>query len=194
MDIAAYILLGALLAFTGIYLWNRKLSFFAQTPDDYAGLGPDVDIREHLNGEMVCEGVIYGPTGRVSARFSADFNASWDGDQGRIQEVFRYDSGTTQNREWRLALAADGSIEAQADDVVGKGKGVQKGPSVLLTYDLRLPKASGGHVLSATDWMYLIEDGVIINRSQFRKFGFKVAELVATIRPVVVQVERLDAA
>jgi hypothetical protein len=37
-------------------------------------------------------------------------------------------------------------------------------------------------VLDATDWMYLVDNGTIMNRSQFRKFGFTVAELVATMR------------
>jgi hypothetical protein len=31
--------------------------------------------------------------------------------------------------------------------------------------------------------MYLAPNGNIVNRSQFRKFGIKVAELVATMRP-----------
>jgi hypothetical protein len=31
--------------------------------------------------------------------------------------------------------------------------------------------------------MYLTPNGTIVNRSQFRKFGIKVAELVATMRP-----------
>jgi hypothetical protein len=31
--------------------------------------------------------------------------------------------------------------------------------------------------------MYLMSNGSIMNRSQFRKFGIKVAELVATMRP-----------
>jgi len=31
-------------------------------------------------------------------------------------------------------------------------------------------------------WMYVVENGSIMNRSQFRKFGIKVAELVATMR------------
>ncbi|TVR45575.1 MAG: DUF3833 family protein, partial [Rhodobacteraceae bacterium] len=35
-----------------------------------------------------------------------------------------------------------------------------------------------------TDWMYLVDDKTIVNRSQFRKFGIKVAELVATMRRV----------
>ncbi|MCP4825901.1 MAG: DUF3833 domain-containing protein, partial [Shimia sp.] len=46
-----------------------------------------------------------------------------------------------------------------------------------------LTEEAGGHVLDVTDWMYHTGDGVIINRSQMRKFGIKVAELVATMRP-----------
>ena len=64
----------------------------------------------------------------------------------------------------------------------------------MLNYRIRLPESSGGHVLDAVDWMYLMENGTIINRSQFRKFGIKVAELVATIRPVEATDERQEAA
>lgn len=39
-------------------------------------------------------------------------------------------------------------------------------------------------MVAVTDWMYLADNETIVNRSQFRKFGFKVAELVATMRPV----------
>ncbi len=52
-----------------------------------------------------------------------------------------------------------------------------------MNYRIKLPEDSGGHVLDTTDWMYLTGNGTIINRSQFRKFGIKVAELVATMRP-----------
>ena len=78
----------------------------------------------------------------------------------------------------------DGRIEARADDVPGLGRGMVSGPTLGLRYRLRLPESSGGHVLDAVDWMYLTPDGTIMNRSQFRKFGITVAELVATMRPV----------
>lgn len=53
-----------------------------------------------------------------------------------------------------------------------------------MLYRLKLPEDAGGHVLKTVDWMYLAPDGTIINRSQFRKFGIKVAELVATMRRI----------
>ena len=180
----------------GIAMWARNtfLGFPAQAPTDYDGAGPSMDIREVLNGPLACEGVIFGPTGRVSSRFVAEFNAEWDGDAGRMTEHFRYDSGETQDREWRLTVEPNGSIRAEADDLVGVGRGKQAGHGVCLKYSIRLPESSGGHVLDAIDWMYLVENGTIINRSQFRKFGIKVAELVATIRPIEASEAQKEAA
>lgn len=171
---------------TGAAAWakTRYYDFAGQRPEEYAASNTKFDIRTHLNGPILCEGVIFGPTGRVTSRFVADFYATWDGDKGRMTEKFRYSSGETQEREWHLTLLPDGRIRADADDLVGSGSGRQSGTGVQLNYTIRLPEASGGHVLDAIDWMYLVDNGTIINRSQFRKYGIKVAELVATMRPV----------
>jgi hypothetical protein len=155
----------------------------AQRPEDYTA-GPDFDIRERLNGPILCEGVIFGPLGRVSSRFVAEFDAVWQGNVCVIKERFEYDSGAVQDRQWTFRLGNDGSFGAEAPDLVGPGKGQQKGSAVQLKYRIRMTEDAGGHVLDVTDWMYLTANGSILNRSQFRKFGIKVAELVATMRPM----------
>ncbi|HMS96339.1 MAG TPA: DUF3833 family protein [Tabrizicola sp.] len=186
-------LIGALIVFALIALRSRLASFQAQQPSDYAS-GPTFDLTRHLNGPMTCEGVIFGPTGRVTSRFVADMTGTWDGTTGTLAEVFRYDSGTVQNRAWKLALGEGGRIIATAADVVGKGTGRVAGSGALLRYRIRLAPEAGGNVLDVTDWMYLLDNGTIMNRSQFRKFGIKVAELVATMRPVEIQARQLVAA
>jgi hypothetical protein len=182
MDILLALAAGALATLAAVVFVSRRFGFAGQRPSDYAGKGPVFDIREHLSGPLLCEGVIYGPTGRVASRFVADMEAEWQGNVGVMKERFHYDSGARQDREWRLTLGNDGSIRAEAPDVVGVGQGMQAGPAVQLTYRIRLPEDAGGHVLDTTDWMYLVGNGTIINRSQFRKYGVKVAELVATMR------------
>jgi hypothetical protein len=179
-----YSLLGAVAIIALLALRSRFASFRAQAPADYAGLGPQFDLRQHLSGPIQCEGMIFGPTGRVASRFVAEMEGKWDGDTGTLSEVFRYDSGTVQRRAWTLALGKAGNIVATAEDVVGKGEGRVEGPAVVLRYRIRLTPEAGGHVLDVTDWMYVMENGTIMNRSQFRKFGIKVAELVATMRPM----------
>lgn len=172
--------IAVMIALTALY--QRYASFSAQTASDYTDEGPRLDLRRHLNGPIRCEGVIYGPLGRVTSRFSGDFDARWDGNRGVMKEHFRYHSGNTQDREWRLELGNDGTIRADADDLVGQGAGQQSGPTVQLRYKIRLPEEAGGHVLSVSDWMYVTPGGTIVNRSQFRKWGIKVAELVATMQ------------
>jgi len=184
MDTVLLVTLGILIAMGVGYLRRAFLSFLAQKPEDYAEGGPQFDLRTHLNGPILCEGVIYGPTGRVTSRFIGEFQVEWTGNLGVMKEHFRYEDGTTQNREWHLTLGNDGQIEARAPDVVGIGTGAQKGSAVQLKYRIRLPDQSGGHVLDTVDWMYLAPNGTIVNRSQFRKFGIQVAELVATMRSV----------
>ena len=177
------LIFGFILALVLMALRTRYADFLSQQPEQFRGKGPALDLRRHLAGPILCEGVIYGPLGRVTSRFVADMRGEWRGNTGTLSEEFRYDSGRTQSRRWTLSIGNDGIIRAEAADVVGTGRGVQEGPAVRLDYRIRLPAEAGGHVLDVTDWMYLMDNGTIMNRSQFRKFGFKVAELVATMRP-----------
>lgn len=159
-------------------------SFRSQTPADYAGTGPAFSLTEHLNGEIMSEGLIYGPNGRVTNSFTARMEGSWDGNTGRLTEAFTYSNGQTQNREWHLTLGPDNTFTGTADDIVGEARGVVSGATVKMEYRIILPETSGGHVLDVTDWLYMTESGVILNRSELRKFGIKAAELVATMRPL----------
>lgn len=167
-----------------LWAWPRFLGFRSQRPRDFAGKGPAFDPALHLNGPILCEGVIYGPLGRVNSRFVAKMEGVWDGNRGTLRESFRYDDGSEQQRAWRLVLQPDGHLQAEADDLAEVGAGQISGPTVQMLYRLRLPASAGGHVVSVVDWMVLMENGSILNRSRFYKFGIPVAELVATLRRV----------
>ncbi len=182
MDIFVYISVFAVIVLGLVAIRLRFLSFAGQRPGEYEGLGPTFELARHLNGRLTCDGVIYGPTGRVTARFRATMHGEWDGDRGTLHENFVYDSGTRQSRAWQLHLDDARNFTADADDIVGRGAGQVCGPSVRLAYRIILPPEAGSHKLDVVDWMYLCESGTIINRSQFRRFGVMVAELVATIR------------
>ena len=177
------LMIGIALTLALVVLRARHLSFRAQGPGDLAQKGPAFDPLRHLNGPILCEGVIFGPTGRVASRFVADMQGTWTGTTGTLAETFRYDNGRVQARQWTLVLGPGGTIAATAPDVIGTGQGTVAGAGIGMTYRIRLDPQAGGHVLDVTDWMYLMDNGTIMNRSQFRKFGVTVAELVATMRP-----------
>ena len=176
---------GVAIVLLAVWSHSRFAGFRAQKIAEYpADVGKDpLDIRRVFDGHLVCEGVIYGPTGRVSSRFVADMYAEWDGNRGTMKEFFTYSSGNTQDRCWTFTVDDNGRIFADAPDLIGTGQGQQGGSAIVLNYNIKLTEDAGGHVLSVTDWMYSAPNGVLVNRSQFRKFGIKVAELVATLRP-----------
>ena len=158
-------------------------SFRAQSPEDYSETTPQFVLTEHLSGTFLSEGVIFGPDGKMANRFTARMVGDWQGDTGTLSEEFTYSNGTTQSRKWHLTLGPGNSFTATADDIVGTAQGTVSGSTVRLSYEIILPERSGGHRLKATDWLYLTADGVIMNRAEMRKFGVRVAELVATMRP-----------
>lgn len=179
-------LLGAAVTLALAWAARRLTGFAAQRPQDYAS-GPTLDPKTHLAGPLALEGVIYGPTGRVVSRFVAEAQGTWHSNTGTLAEDFTYDSGARQSRAWSLTLGPDGTITGTAPDIVGTATGRATGSALMLRYQIRLEPQAGGHVLSVTDWMYLLDNGTLMNRSEFRKFGVKVAELVATIRPAPAQ-------
>ena len=175
------ILLVILLAAIGVK--SRFFSFSSQSPRDYSQTGPLFVLDKHLNGPILSEGLIYGPDGKVGVTFVANMMGTWDGDSGTLSESFSYSNGKTQERKWFLKKGPGNTFTATADDIIGTAQGEVSGSSIQLKYRIVLPKESGGHTLDVTDWLYLAENGAILNRSEMRKFGIKVAELVATMRP-----------
>jgi len=182
MEVFVYltVILGILVGLAAIR--SRFLSFRGQRPSEYQGLGPDLDLRRALDGQNLCEGVVFGPTGRMASRFLATMTGRWTGDTGVVEMRFTFDGGATQTRCWQLSVGETGLFELEADDVIGTGRGQVVGPTAQSIYTIVLPEDAGGHKLQVTDWMYLTEAGTILNRSQFRKSGMLVAELMATIR------------
>lgn len=177
--------LAALLALilVAVYVRSRHFSFRSQKPGDYVDRGPEFLLNEHLSGDILSEGVIFGPDGRMTNSFVAQMSGKWDGESGVLSENFTYSNDRQQARAWHITLGKAGRFTATADDIRGVAQGWISGSTVKMRYRIVLPKEAGGHVLDVTDWLYLTRDGAIINRSQMRKFGVTVAELVATMRP-----------
>jgi hypothetical protein len=85
--------------------------------------------------------------------------------------------GTTQRRIWRLTKHADGRYTGTADDVVGTANGQTRGNAFRWNYTLALPVDGKVYNVDLDDWMYLIDDRVMLNRATMSKFGFRLGEI-----------------
>ena len=104
-------------------------------------------------------------------------DCQWKGNEGVLDEAFTYSDGTTQRRIWRLTRHADGRYTGTADDVVGTANGQTRGNAFRWTYTLALPVDGKTYHVDLDDWMYLIDDRVMLNRATMSKFGVRLGEI-----------------
>ncbi len=151
--------------------WNDNgLEYYKETV-------PKADIKEYFNGKIKAWGIVQDWRGRVVRRFDVDMNGSWKGDTGRLEETFSYYDGEEQKRIWTIKKLPEGRYEGTAGDIINKAMGQAEGSAVRWNYVMDLPVGDRTYRINFDDWMWQMNDGVLINRSYLKKFGFTVAEL-----------------
>jgi hypothetical protein len=143
----------------------------------YRAETPSLDLKQYLNGRLDAWGMFQGRSGEVKKRFHVTIDAHWTGDRGVLDEHFTWSDGTTSRRVWTLTLQPDGSFRGRADDVVGEAVGEVAGNALRWRYVLALPVDGKVVEVDFDDWMFLIDDKVMLNRSFMSKWGFHLGEV-----------------
>jgi hypothetical protein len=144
---------------------------------DYAGEKPVLDLKTYFNGDLTAHGMFSDRSGKVVRRFVVTMKCTWQGSDGVLDESFVYSDGEKQRRVWRLKQLADGRYTGVADDVVGEAKGQSAGNAFQWSYTLRLPVDGKTYEVQFDDWMYLIDDHVMLNKAVMSKFGLRLGEV-----------------
>ena len=161
------LILGAITMFSGC---THSVDYYKETT-------PVADIRDYFNGPIKAWGIVQDWRGRVIKRFDVQMVGEWNGDTGTLTEHFNYYDGDTQERVWTIRKLADGSYEGTASDIIDKATGRSEGSATRWSYVMDLPVGDTTYHVRFDDWMWLMNDGVLINRSYLKKFGFTVSEL-----------------
>jgi Protein of unknown function (DUF3833) len=149
---------------------------------DYANEKPVFDLKSYFNGLVDGWGIFTDRSGKVVRRFLVTMRCSWNGDEGVLDEDFVYSDGSRQKRIWRMKKLADGRYEGRAADVLGVGAGQQMGNAFRWGYTLNLPVDGSVYEVQFDDWMYQMDDQVVINKATMRKFGITLGELVVNFK------------
>ncbi|WP_294769326.1 DUF3833 domain-containing protein [uncultured Rhodoferax sp.] len=149
----------------------------SQHIDQYASEKPVLDLQQYFNGVLDAYGVFTDRSGTVVKRFTVVMCCSWQGDDGVLDEDFRYSDGSTQKRIWRLKKLPDGRYTGTAEDVVGTAQGQARGNAFYWTYTLRLPVDGAVYDVTFDDWMYLMTDTVMLNKATMSKLGVRLGEV-----------------
>jgi len=145
--------------------------------DQYRAERPVLDLQSYLNGTLDAWGIFQGRSGEVKKRFHVVIDAKWNGNVGVLDENFKWSDGTTSRRVWTLTRQPDGTFRGKADDVIGEAIGEVAGNALRWRYVLALPVDGTVYHVNFDDWMYLIDDKVLLNRARMSKWGFDLGEV-----------------
>ena len=150
----------------------------AMKPEDFAQSPQPFVLEEYFAGKTRAWGLYEDRFGTVKRQFVVDINGTWDGTQLTLDEYFTFADGEKSTRQWRIRKLPDGSYEGRADDVIGIAKGRVGGNALNWNYvlDLKISETRTLHV-TFDDWMFLLPDGVLMNRARMSKFGIELGAI-----------------
>ena len=143
----------------------------------YAAERPALELDRFFNGKVIAHGIFQNRSGQVVRRFTVDMDGRWEGNQGVLDEHFTYSDGKTERRIWRLTKTEDGRYTGTADDVVGVANGRTSGNAFQWAYTLKLPVDGSIYEVQFDDWMYLVNEQVMLNRATMSKLGIRLGEV-----------------
>lgn len=138
---------------------------------------PELKLEQYFNGQLDGWGMFQGRSGEVKKRFHVLIDAKWQGDIGVLDESFTWSDGTTSKRIWTLKKQPDGRYIGTADDVVGEAVGEVAGNTLRWRYVMALQVDGKVYHVDFDDWMFLIDDKAMLNRSFMSKWGFNLGEV-----------------
>jgi hypothetical protein len=154
-------------------------------PQVYAKEQPPLDLKRYFDGTLVGHGLFMDRSGQVQRRFVVTIKASWAGDTGTLDEDFAWSDGERERRVWTLrpVPGQPGRWTGTAADVKGEAKGVVAGNALNWSYTFLLKTKEGKRYdIDFDDWMFLIDDQVMLNRAAMTFWGFRVGEVLISFR------------
>lgn len=148
---------------------------------DYARETPKLDLRRFLSGDLTAQGLFTDRSGRVVKRFSVKMTGRWEGERGTLEEDFTYSDGSHQRRVWQLQDLGGGRWRGTAGDVVGEAQGEVAGNAFRFNYTLALPVDGRVWEVQLDDWMFLMDERTVLNRSAMTKFGIHLGDVTLVI-------------
>lgn len=147
----------------------------------YKAQAPALSLEQYFSGRIDGWGMFQDRSGKVLRRFTVEIDARWEGDTGTLDERFVWSDGERQRRVWTLRRVGEGRYVGTADDVVGEATGTVAGNALHWKYVLALPVDGRVWHVDFDDWMFLVDDRVLLNRAVMSKFGIRLGEVTLSL-------------
>jgi len=148
--------------------------------EDYKDKEPVLKLEEYFNGKTVARGVFEDRFGNIKKSFKVFIVGTWDGENLNLKEDFIYDDGKKDFREWNLKKDPNdpNSYSGHAEGVIGIASGSVSGNAFNWKYGFNLDIGDKKVKVKFDDWMFLQEDGYLINIAKVKKFGITLGRVI----------------
>lgn len=143
----------------------------------YKNAEPKLDLANYFVGTTHAWGMFQKRSGEVVKRFNVEITGTQNQGKITLDERFKYDDGSTQQRIWTLTPQPDGTWRGTAADVKGEAIGEVAGNALHWRYTMLLPVDGKTYEMQFDDWMFLIDKQSMINRASMSKFGIEVGQV-----------------
>ena len=156
-------------------------------PDMYRNEVPRLDLTRYFAGTLEGHGMVLDRGGQVQRRFVVRIQATWQGDVGSLDEDFTWSDGKKERRVWTLRRAIPDGARwiGTAADIIGEAEGTVTGNALNWRYTLDLATNDGRYKIAFDDWMFLIDEHVMLNRAVMSLYGVRVGEVLISFRKPV---------
>ena len=146
-------------------------------PAAFADTKPMFDPVTFWTGQTASWGVIENLHGEPTEIITTRTKGTPEG-AGGLHMVQRVTTGGKDSvRDWHIRRLADGWFEATANDLVGTARGRPSGRTLHWTWTLAAKPGNGLFDVTMDQWMYLADNGTLLNRTIVSKLGIHLAEI-----------------
>jgi hypothetical protein len=149
----------------------------ALPPSAFAATTPAFDPVNFWTGRTSSWGVIENLDGAPTSIITTTTDGTPEGKGGlhMIQRVSH--NGENSVRDWHIRRLEHGQFDATANDVIGTAHGSPSGRTLHWTWILAAKPGNPLFELTMNQWMYLADNGTLMNRTVITKFGIRLAEI-----------------
>mgnify|MGYP001430943533 CR=1 FL=1 len=141
---------------------------------------PKFVLQEYFSGKTLAWGLFHDRFGNLKRTFKVDISGTLEDDVLILDEKFIYDDGERETRIWKIKVLGDNKYSGTADDVVGEALGESAGNALHWKYKLNLKVKDSIIKVDFDDWMFLQEQGILINRAEVKKWGINLGVVTIT--------------
>lgn len=142
-------------------------------------------LEEYFAGRTRAWGIFEDRFRRLRRELVVDIAGRWDGRTLNLHEDFVYSDGETGRRDWAIVRTGPDRYEGRAGDIVGVARGETGRDGFRWTYAMDLKIGGRRWRVRFDDRMYLLCDGVVINRAYVTWRGIRIGSVTLAFRRLV---------